>query len=138
PASKSTHFPYTTLFRSPKRKSIKEILIATKDAGWALLLPVIIIGGLRFGIFTPTEAGVVAAFYALFVGGVVYKTIKLKNLYESIMNSAKTTSMVMLLVAAAMVTAWFITIANLPRELATLLGPLIDSPLLLLLVINLM
>jgi TRAP-type transport system large permease protein len=122
----------------PKRKSFKEILEATKDASWALLLPVIIILGLRFGIFTPTEAGVVAAFYALFVGAVVYKTIKIKDIYKSLLNTAKTTSVVMLLVAAAMVAAWFITIANLPREIANLLGPLIDSPMLLLIVVNIM
>lgn len=121
-----------------QRKSIKEIAVATKDAIWALFLPIIIIVGLRFGIFTPTEAGVVAAFYALFVGTVVYKEIKIKQLYDSILNAAKTTSMVMLLVAAAMVTAWFITIANLPTEIASLVEPLIDYPILLLLVINLL
>lgn len=121
-----------------ERKSLKEILIATKDAGWALMLPFIIIVGLRMGLFTPTEAGAVAAFYALFVGAVVYRTMSLKNLYESILSAAKTTSIVMLLVAAAMVAAWFMTIADLPNQMANLLGPLIDSPILLMLTMNIL
>lgn len=121
-----------------ERKSIKEILLAAKDASWALLLPFIIIVGLRMGVFTPTEAGAVAAFYALFVGVVIYRTMNLKNLYESILSAAKTTSVVMLLVAAAMVAAWFMTIADLPNQMVNLLGPLIDSPILLLLTINIL
>lgn len=118
------------------RKSFKEIRKATKDAFWGLLLPLIIIVGLRGGIFTPTEAGVVAAFYALFVGSFIYREINLKELYKSLNTSAKMTSVVMFLVAAAMVSAWLITVANIPAEITGLLEPLMDKPLLLLIMIN--
>jgi tripartite ATP-independent transporter DctM subunit len=119
------------------RRSLKEILAATKGAIWALLLPLMIVGGLRGGVFTPTEAAVVAAFYALFVGFVVYRELKISKLYEILVVSAKTTSVVMFLTAAAMVSAWLITVANIPVMLTNLLGSLIESPLLLVIVINL-
>lgn len=122
----------------PPRKTMKEILEAVKQASWALLLPVIIIGGLRGGVFTPTEAAVVAAFYALFVGLVVYRELKVKDLYPVLVASAKTTSVVMFVAAAAMVSAWLITVANVPAEMADILGGLIENPLLLLLLINIL
>lgn len=108
---------------------------ALRDSGWALVLPVIIIGGLRFGIFTPTEAAAVAAIYALFVGMVVYREIKIRHLMQLLVNAATTTSVVMFLVAAALVTSYMITLADLPKELIAMLGPLVDSPTLLMLVL---
>ncbi len=108
---------------------------ALRESGWALVLPVIIIGGLRFGIFTPTEAAAVAAIYALFVGMVVYREIKPRDLMKLLVNAATTTSVVMFLVAAALVTSYMITLADLPKELIALLGPLVDSPTLLMLVL---
>lgn len=118
------------------RKSFREMLIASKEAVWALFLPVIIVGGLRGGIFTPTEAGVVAAFYALLVGTIIYRELNVKDLYKVLVDSAKTTSVVMFLVAAAMVSAWLIAFANIPMQLANSLGSLIENPLLLLILIN--
>jgi TRAP-type transport system large permease protein len=117
------------------RNSFKEVLQATWKASWALLLPVIIIVGLRGGIFTPTEAAVVAAFYALFVGVVVYRELKISQIYEVLIDSSKTTSVVMFLAAAAMVSAWLIAFANIPAQLSELLGPLVDSPFLLMIAI---
>ncbi|MBU8915225.1 TRAP transporter large permease subunit [Neobacillus sp. 114] len=119
------------------RKTAKEKWAATRSAFWALLMPLIIIGGLRGGIFTPTEAAAVAAFYALFVGLVIYRELKLKKLYEVLVVAAKTTSIVMLLAAAAMVSSWLITVANIPGQLITLLEPFMDNQLLLLIIINL-
>jgi tripartite ATP-independent transporter DctM subunit len=113
------------------RQPVKERLRASYRAGWALFMPVIIIGGIRFGIFTPTEAAVVAAVYALFVGMVVYRELKPSDLYPVFLRAAKTTSIVMFLVSAALVTAWLITIANIPNELAALVAPLIEHPKLL-------
>jgi len=110
-------------------------LKALRESGWALVLPVIIIGGLRFGIFTPTEAAAVAAVYALFVGMVVYREIKPRDLMKLLVNAATTTSVVMFLVAAALVTSYMITLADLPKELIAMLGPLIDSPTLLMIVL---
>lgn len=103
----------------------------------ALILPVIIIVGLRGGAFTPTEAAVVAAFYALFVGLVVYRELKLKDLYQVLVAAGKTTSVVMFLAAAALVSSWLITVANIPNELTNMLSPLMDNQLLLLMMINL-
>jgi len=95
---------------------------------WALFLPVIIIGGLRLGVFTPTEAAVVAAVYALFVGLFVYREIGLADLPRLFVAAAKTTAVVMFLVAAAMVTAYMITLAELPGQVIGLLEPMLDHP----------
>lgn len=118
------------------RKSVKEMLAATQKAFWALLLPAIIVLGLRGGVFTPTEAAVVAAFYALFVGLVIYRELKVQHLYEVLVSSAKMTSVVMFLAAAAMVSAWLITAANIPTVITDFLGPYMENKLLLLLLIN--
>ena len=115
------------------RRSGKERLQAGGAAIWALFMPVIILAGIRFGIFTPTEAAVVAAVYALFVGGVIYRELTWHSLYRVFVNAAKTTAIVMFLVASALVTSWLITSANIPNDLIGLVEPLIESPQLLML-----
>ncbi|MBU6224193.1 MAG: TRAP transporter large permease subunit [Burkholderiales bacterium] len=115
----------------PPRKSTAEVFQAMRSAGWALMLPLIILVGLRMGVFTPTEAAVVAAVYALFVAGVIYRELSWYQLFDVFRSAAKTTSVVMFLVAAAMVSAWLITVANLPAQVVTLLQPLLDNPKLL-------
>lgn len=119
------------------KASGKERLAALKDGIWALLLPVIIIGGIRSGAFTPTEAAVVAAVYAIIVSTVVYRALSWKILLEVLVTAGRSTAMVMFLVGAAMVAAWLITVAQLPQQLAEMLQPLIDSPRLLMFVIML-
>lgn len=101
---------------------------AALDGIWALVMPVIIIGGMRFGIFTPTEAAVVAAVYALVIGLFVYREISLSDLPRLFIAAAKTTAVVMFLVAAAMVTAYMIALAELPGQVITLLEPMLDHP----------
>ncbi len=115
----------------PPRQPMSEVMAALRRATWALMLPVIILVGLRMGVFTPTEAAVVAAVYALFVAGVVYRELSWKQLLDVFTASAKTTAVVMFLVAAAMVSAWMITVANLPDQVINLLQPLLESPKLL-------
>ncbi len=115
----------------PPRKTTAEVFAAMRSAGWALMLPLIILVGLRMGVFTPTEAAVVAAVYALFVAGVIYRELTWHQLFDVFRSAAKTTSVVMFLVAAAMVSAWLITVANLPAQVVALLQPLLDSPMLL-------
>ena len=122
----------------PPRKSWGEVLAAMRSAGWALMLPVIILVGLRMGVFTPTEAAVVAAMYALFVAGVIYRELSWAQLFEVFRTAAKTTAVIMFLVAAAMVSAWLITVANLPAQVVTLLQPLLDNPKLLMAAIMLL
>ncbi|WP_019559232.1 TRAP transporter large permease subunit [Caldimonas manganoxidans] len=119
----------------PPRKSAREIRVALRESLWALMLPVIILVGLRLGVFTPTEAAVVAAVYALFVSTVIYRELSLRQLYPIFVASARTSAVIMFLVAAAMVSAWLITVADLPSMVIDLLDPLIDRPTLLLVAI---
>ena len=111
---------------------------ALGEGVWALVLPLIIIFGLKFGIFTPTEAGVVAAVYSLFIAVFVYRELKLRDIYPLLVRAAQTTAVVMFLVAAALVVGWLITIADLPGALVGLLEPLVENPTLLLLLLTLM
>ncbi|WP_282603713.1 TRAP transporter large permease subunit [Paracoccus sp. PARArs4] len=111
---------------------------ALREGIWALLLPVIIIGGIRSGAFTPTEAAVVAAVYAIFISTVIYREMSFASFVEILIQAGRATAMVMFLVGAAMVAAWLITVAQLPQQLAALLQPLIDSPRVLMLVIMLL
>jgi len=117
------------------RKSLADVAIAFREAAWALVLPFIIIVGLKMGVFTPTEAAVVAAVYALFVTTVVHRELKLAQLYRVFVSAAKTSAIVMFLVAASMVSAWLITVAGLPGLVVGLLQPLLDSPTLLMIAI---
>jgi len=109
--------------------------VAMREATWALVLPLIVVFGLKFGVFTPTEAAVVAAVYALLISMFVYKELSFKSIVPLFVSAAKTSAIVMFLVAAAMVSAWLITVANLPAQLIALLQPLLDSPRLLMMTI---
>ena len=110
---------------------LRERLRATGKAFWALLMPVIIIGGMKSGVFTPTEAAVVAAFYALFVALVVHREMRLAEIEGVLVRAAKTTAIVMFLCAGAQVASYMITLADLPGVLGGWLGPLIEHPRLL-------
>ena len=115
----------------PPKASRAQRFSAFRQATWALVLPIIVLVGLRFGVFTPTEAAGVAAVYALLVSTLVYRELKWRDLYGVFASAAKTTAVVMFLVAAAMVSSWLITIAQIPAQLVTLLQPLLDDPKLL-------
>jgi tripartite ATP-independent transporter DctM subunit len=117
---------------TPPRRSRGEVWHALRRAGWALMLPLIILVGLRMGVFTPTEAAVVAAVYAFFVAAVIYRELSFRQLYEVFVAAARTTAVVMFLVAAAMVSAWLITVADMPGKMVALLQPFLDNPTLLL------
>ena len=117
------------------KQSKSEIWKAFKNAIWALIMPLIIVIGLRGGIFTPTEAASVAVFYALFISLVVYKEMKISDLSKILINTAKMTSSVMFMVVSAFAVAWVISVANIPNQLKELLGPLINYPTLLLIAV---
>lgn len=119
------------------RAPMKERLRVTGRALWALGMPVIILGGIKAGVVTPTEAAVVAAAYALFVGMFIYRELSPKQLPHVILQAAKTTAVIMFLVCAALVSAWLITAANIPAEITGFIEPLIDRPTLLMFVIML-
>ncbi len=116
----------------------KKRISVTVNAFWSYLLAITIIGGMKMGIFTPTEAAVVAVVYSLFVGLFIYREIKVKDLYRIILSAAKTSSVVMFLVAAALVSAWLITVANIPAQIVEILRPFIDNKTLLMVMLMLL
>ena len=121
---------------SPKQEfNLPELLKATREAIWALLLPFIIIGGMKSGMFTPTEAAVVAAVVALIVSVFIYRGMKLSDLPHILLASAKTASSIMLIVAASMVSAWLITIADIPAQVTDMMAPFMDNKLLLMIIL---
>ena len=120
------------------RMTLLQRLQATREGLLALALPVIIIGGMKFGVFTPTEAAVVAAVYSFAVGAFVYRELKFSALYRLILTAGKTTAVIMFLVAAAMVSAWLITVANIPAEVARMMEPFMGNKMLLMVVLMLL
>ena len=122
----------------PACASRAEVLKALRESVWALGLPVIILVGLRMGVFTPTEAAVVAAVYALFVAMVVYRELSFRQLADIFQAAARTSAVVMFLVAAAMVSAWLITVADLPSKIIGMLEPFMGNQTLLLVAIMLL
>src|SRR3954465_8954198 len=119
----------------PPRASFVEMAKAVIDGFWALMLPAIIIVGLRFGIFTPTEAAVGVAVYSLFVATCIYRELKFSQLYEVFVSAAVTTSIVMFLVAAALVSSWLITVAEIANQVVDMLRPFMGNKILLMLAI---
>jgi tripartite ATP-independent transporter DctM subunit len=99
------------------------------------MLPAIIIVGLRFGVFTPTEAAVVVAVYALFVATCIYRELKISELYEVFVSAALSTSVVMFLVAAALVSSWLITVSEIATQVVDLVHPFMGNQTLLMLAI---
>ena len=113
------------------RKGWRERARTFRDGLAALVMPVFVLGSIRFGWATPTEAAVVAAAYAGVVGMFVYRELKVGQLYHVMLAAAKMTAVVMFLVAAAGISSWLITQANIPGELGVLLEPLLDNKTLL-------
>jgi len=105
------------------------------DGIWALLMPFGIVGVLKFGIFTPTEAGVAACVYAFVVGVLIYRELPLRNLYPLLVSAAKSTAVVVFLIAAALVSAWLITTSNVPAQVGAMLEPFMGNKTVLMLVI---
>ena len=108
-----------------------ERLRITARAFWALLMPLIIIGGMKSGVFTPTEAAVVAAMYALAVALFIHREMRVAELLPVLVNAGRTTAVVMFLCAGAQVASYMITLADLPGVLTGWLGGLVESPRLL-------
>ncbi len=102
---------------------------------WAIMLPVIILVGLRSGIFTATEAGVIAAVYAFFIGGVIYRELNLSIIIRALVSSAKMSAVVMFLAATAQVAGYFMTISGLPNVVREIMEPFVERPKLLVLVL---
>ena len=119
-----------------ERATFKETIRAFLDAIWALMLIVIIMGGILSGIFTPTEAASVSCFYAVLVGLFVYKDLKVKDIPIALAETAITTAAVMFCVATSNTLSWLMTSRNLPSIIATMITTHLDSRILILLAIN--
>ncbi|PRO67285.1 TRAP transporter large permease [Alkalicoccus urumqiensis] len=119
-----------------KKATKTELFTATKKAFWALLIPVIILGGIYGGIFTPTEAAGIAAVYALIISAFVYKEMSLKKFYQVSVDSAITSAQVLVLVAAAQILGWLLTRGGLPQQIAGFITENISSIFLFLLLLN--
>lgn len=105
---------------------------------WALLLPVIILVGLRGGVFTATEAGVVSVVYALLIGVFVYREIKVPEIFAALRSAAKMSAVVMFLAAAAQVAAYYMAISGVPALITASLGGLVENPMLLMIILMLL
>jgi C4-dicarboxylate transporter DctM subunit len=120
-----------------KRATGRELLQAVKDGGWALLAPVVILGGIYSGIFTPTEAAMVGVLYSAIVGVFLYRDLDWKTLPAILMSSMRTTGVIMFIVAVAYAFAWVMASEQIPAQLTSALLTVTDNPILLLLIINL-
>src|SRR5699024_7812746 len=107
-----------------------------KDAILALLMPVIIIGGIVSGMFTATESGVIAVFYALIICIFVYREITMKDILDVLKSTAYTSTGIIFLIGSAAIFIWYINYENIPNQLMSVLGFAAENPILLLLIIN--
>jgi tripartite ATP-independent transporter DctM subunit len=117
---------------------LRPLLRAAYDTLWALLAPFLLLGGMLGGVFTPTEAAAVAAFYALFVGLFVYREFRLADLPRLVVATLETTGVVMALVMTASLFAWCLSVSRLPQLVSTALVSEIGEPLVYLLLVNLL
>jgi tripartite ATP-independent transporter DctM subunit len=113
----------------------REIFVSFKEAILSLFTPVIILGGIMFGIFTVTEAAIVASAYSLFLSMIVYRQIKLRDLYQIILETILTTTIVSFIISTASVYGWILTRERVPQNIAIALFSLTDNPTLILLII---
>ena len=120
----------------PKRATKGEILHAAKRAILALLTPIIILGGIMGGVFTATEAATVAVIYSIIVGAFIYRVLTLKDFLESLVDAAKTTGMVLMVVGFANLFTWVISMMLLPQQLTAFLSSILHSKYTFLLVVN--
>lgn len=123
-------------YAKEEKKSGKELWIAFKDALLALLMPVIILGGIYGGIFTPTEAAAVAVAYAFIVGFVLYREIKLNQIIGLLINSVHVTANIMFIIASAGLFGWILTREGVPQEVAGFFMGISDNPIIFLLLVN--
>jgi C4-dicarboxylate transporter, DctM subunit len=117
--------------------NLSEILHTGRTCLWGLAAPMIILGGIYGGIFTPTEAAAIAVAYAMFVSIVIYREMKLRDVLTCAVESAVTTAQVMIIIAAASVFAWYLTTSGVSRLVEGMLEGFTQNPVQLLLVINL-
>ena len=116
--------------------SIRRLGTSFASAFLSLLTPIIIVGGILFGLFTPTEAAIAACAYALFLGLVVYRTLTLKRFLRVSFDTIETTAVVLLIVAAASIFAWILTSNRVTEQFANLILTVSENPIIVLLLVN--
>jgi C4-dicarboxylate transporter DctM subunit len=123
-------------FERAKRPTLRELGLSLKDGAWGLAMPLIVLGGIYLGVFTPTEAAAVSVIYAAFVGTVVYKDIKLKDFPKIITDSAAVAAMIMFIITAAAAFSWFLTSQQIPQGVASWMSATFTQPWMFLLAVN--
>lgn len=121
-----------------ERAGLRQVLSAARAAAWALALPVLIVGGIRLGVFNVTECAAFAAAYALFVGIVVYRAVTPAVLLQALINTGRTTAIVALVIGGAQVVSWLLAYNNVPQEIARLILSVSREPWVFLLMVNLL
>jgi len=125
-------------YRGEKRATLRETAVAAKDAFLALLTPVIILGGIYGGVFTPTEAGVVACVYALLIGFFVYRELDLKKLTKIAIQVTESSATIMLVVAGATAFGWLMTNQHVPQDITAYMNNVSSSPYVVLFLLNIL
>ncbi|WHH61299.1 TRAP transporter large permease [Petroclostridium sp. X23] len=125
-------------YRSGGRASVKEVLKASKEAFWAIILPIIILGGIVTGIATPTEAAVVAVVYAFVVSKFIYRELKMSQMPEILIDAARGTAVIMMVVGGATTAAYLITTAHIPQLLTSALLAISDNIYVILFLVNIL
>ncbi|MFP4482029.1 MAG: TRAP transporter large permease [Thermovirgaceae bacterium] len=121
---------------STTRPTFRGVLTSLKEAWWAMMIPVIILGGIYGGVFTPTEAAVVSVVYALFIGVFVYKELNFEMIYKSMRETALINGSLMFMIGLSIAFANYISLAQVPAKIAAFLTSFSDSPFILMLIIN--
>lgn len=119
-------------YNDTKVFSRKEVIHIILDSTPAFMMPVLLLGGIRFGVFTPTEGGAFAAIFAIVVCMLYYRELPLRELIRVSARAARTTAVVMFIVATASAVGFFITMAQIPQQVVNIFQPLLDSPKMLL------
>lgn len=123
-------------YRGEGQFSVMRIIRSTRECFWALMMPVIILGGIYTGIFTPTEAAAVAAVYGALVGLFIYRELKFSDLPRTLLSAAYNTTMIMFVVGAANLFGWILTNAQVPHMLAQAFADITTNPLIFMLLVN--
>ena len=122
--------------RNEKRATFRQIIRGSREAIAALILPVVILGGIMSGIFTATEAAAIAVFFAFIFGFFLFKTLTLKDIPKVLVNCAITTSIIMLIIGTANVTLWFLATQQVPQKVSMFFLSISNNPYVLLLIVN--
>ncbi|QKF58546.1 TRAP transporter large permease [Aliarcobacter lanthieri] len=125
-------------YKGTKRASFAEMFRTFKESVWALLIIVVVIGGIYGGIFTPTEAGAISVVYALFISFFIYKDLKVRDLYKIVLDSAQTSSMIFFIIANAMIFAHFLTDEQIPQTITQMILDANVTPLMFLIIVNIL